>query len=379
MSEASTEIVVAVVGCATVGSEIAAALADAGATVLAIDASARPYGELEAQIPAWHAVLVSGQIGRIDENLAHPNITFVPKTAVGHDVSLERLEALGATVIQATGRAHTHTDSHQTLLHWFNHRGHLAWPGPNVTLPSRVAVVGDGLAAFEAARLVSLELHGRALADRDHHIGSETLAATGIGPTLTRLGIRDLDVSVTLIIPGGLDRLLAEAPQDLRGAAIDALRNRDLVKLLPGFDVAELTADTLHLIHSGGEGRSGYGEGLELKQPCDLLVDARVSTGPSPTLETFSRLAPALAHKLWEARLTPARSDDAAIARGEALAEALGTAIRQLVQPLVDQTLARPSPAGTTERALAWAKARHAAVGYDNYGDWIGDTRRRWL
>jgi len=388
--------VIAVVGCATVGSEVAALAAEAGALVLAIDEAPRPYGELESSVPSWHLALVGGSIGRIDENLAHPDIAFVPRTGLGRDVSLEALEALGVTVIEATGRKRESVPalpgsvdaayclSADALMSWFNRRGHLAWPGPDVVLPAHVAVVGNGLAAFEAARLVSIELHRRALEERGHVIGPESLVREGLAATLKRLGVttEQLGVApVSLVISEGLDAFLLDAPTALRGAAIDALRTRDLVNLLPGFELVDLV--------DRGAGRmlslvNTRAEGFVLSHACELLVDGReVRAGHQATgsalSDVFGRFEPSLLDKLWEARLVPARSDEAAIMRGEVLAEAVGSAVRELARATVDEALARPCPAGTTERATAWARGRQDAVGFDDYASWIGATRRRWL
>jgi hypothetical protein len=138
--------------------------------------------------------------------------------------------------------------------------------------------------------------------------------------------------------------------------------------------VASGAERTLSLVNS-------HAEGYALSLVCELLVDgreAREATG-SPLSDVFARFEPSLLHKLWEARLVPARSDEAAITRGQVLAEAVGSAVRERVRATVDAALAKPCPAGTTERAMAWAKARQEAVGFDDYGSWIGATRRTWL
>jgi len=368
--------------------------AAAGAIVLAIDEAPRPYGELESSVPAWHVAMVGSFMGRIDENLTHPNIKFVPRTTLGRDVTFEALSALGVTVVDATGRGHssppalagglelsTGLRTYGELVHWFNLRGHLAWPGPDLELPAHVAVIGSDLAAFDAARLVSIELHRRALAERGHVIGPEALAREGIAPTLARLGVSSAKLGITavsLVVAEGLDALLRDAPSTLRGAAIDALKTRDLVNLLPGFEVGELVASdsaltTLNLVNA-------HAEGFAMSLPCELLIDARTQPATGSALsDVFARFEPALIHKLWEARLAPARSDEAAIARGEVLAEAVGSAVRELIRPVVEQALTAPCPAGTTERAAVWAKARQEAVGFADYGEWMGQTRRRWL
>lgn len=377
-----SERVVAVVGCGIVGSTVARLAAEAGATVLAIDKGPRPYGELESQVPSWLAATVGGLIGRIDENLAHENIVFVPRTAVGTDVPRETLEGLGV-LVEATGRpmaravpvpSHTGVISNSQLVAWFNRRGHGAFPGPDIELPSQVAVVGDGLAAVDAARLLSLELHQRALAAQGHLMGLESLWYQGIRPTARRLGVTGLP-SVTLIVPGGREALLADAPKEARAQTLENLDQRDGITLLPGFEVVSLVETGERL--SGLSLVNPRAEGFSMTLACELLVDAREVLAKDP-LDVLSRLPAPLLEKLWEARLIPARSEEAAIARGASLGDSLGEAVAELVGPVVAKAIAE-SPSGTRERALTWASERRAAVGYTDYVDWIGQTRRAWL
>lgn len=378
-----SERVIAVVGSGLVGSEIARLAAGAGATVLCLDKGPRPYGELESQVPGWLAATFGGLIGRVDENLAHAEIVFVPRTEVGRDVTRGELESLGLEVVEATGRSLVTPPErleapevipHQGLIAWFNRRGHVAYAGPDLDVPRQVAVIGDDLRAVDAARLLSLELHQRALSASGHMFGPESLWYQGIGPTVRKLGVNDLP-SVTLIVPGGRDALLADAPAELRGQTLEALEQRDLVRVLPGFGIAALVRTGGRL--SGLSLSNPRDAGFAMSLPCELLVDARGHLAHA-VLEVHSRLPAAVAHKLWEARLIPARSDEAGIARGSALSDALGEAIADLVRPTVAAALSA-RPAGTRERALAWARSRHASLGFTDYADWIGETRRSWL
>lgn len=377
-----SERVVAVVGCGFVGSTVARLAAEAGATVLAIDKSPRPYGELESQVPSWLAATVGGLVGRIDENLAHENVVFVPRTEVGIDVSRDTLEGLGA-LVETTGRlsvrrvplpTHSAVISHSQLVAWFNRRGHPAFPGPAIGLPTQVAVVGDGLAAVDAARLLSLELHQRALLAKGHLIGIESLWYQGVRPAVRKLGVTELP-SVTLVVPGGREALLADAPMESRAQTLENLEQRDGVMLLPGFEVVSFLESGERL--SGLSLVNPRAEGFSMSLSCGLVVDAREELAKDP-LDVMSRLPGALVERLWEARLIPARSEEAAIARGASLGESLGEAVAELVAPVVAKAIAK-SPSDTRERALTWARERHLAVGYTDYVDWIGETRRTWL
>ena len=54
MSEIANQYVVAVVGAATAGSEIARILAVRGIRVIVIEQNPRPYGKIEDGLPRWH-------------------------------------------------------------------------------------------------------------------------------------------------------------------------------------------------------------------------------------------------------------------------------------------------------------------------------------
>ncbi|MGH7972738.1 MAG: NAD-binding protein, partial [Limisphaerales bacterium] len=75
--------VVAVVGAATAGAEIAHILAKRGAHVIVIEQNPRPYGKIEDGLPRWHVKQRRDEYEEINRRLDHPNIEFVPLTRMG--------------------------------------------------------------------------------------------------------------------------------------------------------------------------------------------------------------------------------------------------------------------------------------------------------
>ena len=79
--------VVAIVGAATAGAEIAHILARRGAKVVVIEQNSRPYGKIEDGLPRWHVKQRRDEYEEINRRLDHPNIEFVPLTRMGADVT----------------------------------------------------------------------------------------------------------------------------------------------------------------------------------------------------------------------------------------------------------------------------------------------------
>src|SRR4029077_10452192 len=82
---------VVICGAAVSGSEAAAICAERGMIAVVLEQNVRPYGKIEDGLPRWHDKLRSKEYERIDANLAHPNVYFVPKTKLGVDISLEAI------------------------------------------------------------------------------------------------------------------------------------------------------------------------------------------------------------------------------------------------------------------------------------------------
>src|ERR1700683_1308296 len=83
--------VIAVIGAATAGSEIARILAQRGALVVVFEQNPRPYGKIEDGLPRWHVKQRRDEYEEINKRLEHPNIEFVPGTRLGRDIDFEDL------------------------------------------------------------------------------------------------------------------------------------------------------------------------------------------------------------------------------------------------------------------------------------------------
>src|SRR5271163_4146092 len=85
--------VIAVIGAATAGSEIARVLGARGARVIVFEQNARPYGKIEDGLPRWHAKQRRDEYEEINKRLDHPGIEYVPSTRMGTDVSFDELRS----------------------------------------------------------------------------------------------------------------------------------------------------------------------------------------------------------------------------------------------------------------------------------------------
>src|SRR5579863_10767139 len=91
IGSSSPRHVVAVVGAATSGSEIAHILAERDALVIVFEQNPRPYGKIEDGLPRWHVKQRKDEYEEINRRLDHPNIEYVPLTRLGIDISFEEL------------------------------------------------------------------------------------------------------------------------------------------------------------------------------------------------------------------------------------------------------------------------------------------------
>lgn len=197
--------VVVVVGGAVAGSEAAALGAERGALVIVIEQNARPYGKIEDGLPRWHVALRQKEYARIDANLAHANILFVPKTRLGEELTLGELtDTLGVgTVILANGAwrdrrlelaglnrfAGAGLIYQNALVRWFNHYAEADWTGPHYAVSDGAIVIGGGLASLDVVKIINLELFGRALAARGVEVDVVELEHAGIDKVLAEHGL----------------------------------------------------------------------------------------------------------------------------------------------------------------------------------------------
>ncbi|HLH75340.1 MAG TPA: hypothetical protein VKV28_00915 [Candidatus Binataceae bacterium] len=204
--------VVAVVGGATAGSEVARILAERGAVVFVIEQNPRPYGKIEDGLPRWHRKQRLEEYRAIDSRLSHPNIEFVPRTSLGRDVHFEDLVhnwELSALVLahgawrdrpfpvegadRFVGRGLVYQNS---LIYWFNHYPEAGYDGPRYDVPGGVLVVGGGLASIDVVKVLQIHVVLTALAQRGLEAQMEELEREGLEPVLKHHGLTWDDLKI---------------------------------------------------------------------------------------------------------------------------------------------------------------------------------------
>lgn len=197
--------VVAIIGGAVSGSEAARTLADQGIACVVIEQNARPYGKIEDGLPRWHVKLRDAEYAKINENLARPNVWFVPKTKLGHSLSLDELLhgwgvdavilASGAWRDRPLGIAGIDQYINRGLVYqnpfvyWFNHYNDPDYAGPRYEVSDDAIVIGGGLASIDVVKIINFELFGQALRQRGIDVDAETMEHQGIPSLLQRHGL----------------------------------------------------------------------------------------------------------------------------------------------------------------------------------------------
>lgn len=192
--------VVAICGGAVSGSEAARVCAEQGITAVVFEQNVRPYGKIEDGLPRWHDKLRAREYGRIDENMGQPGVFFVPATRIGIDVPLAQLSReLGlSAVLLANGAWRDRplpvdgADEYvgkglvyqNPFVHWFNHYEEPGYAGPRYEIHDGAMVIGGGLASVDVAKIINLELYGRALAERGIDVSVVEMEHKGITGTL---------------------------------------------------------------------------------------------------------------------------------------------------------------------------------------------------
>jgi NADPH-dependent glutamate synthase beta subunit-like oxidoreductase len=215
MADAHPTHVVAVIGGAVAGAEAASTLAAEGIAVAVFEQNARPYGKIEDGLPRWHGKLRSREYARIDEQLTHDLIEFVPLTRLGRHVDFNELvtdwgfqmvllangawrdRPLGVEGIEAyEGKGFYYQNP---FIYWFNHHAEATYGGPQFPAVSGAMVVGGGLASIDVAKALMIETVADALAAKQgvtvdplaiEHAGvpkvleehGETLESLGVEP-----------------------------------------------------------------------------------------------------------------------------------------------------------------------------------------------------
>ncbi len=194
------------------GSEAAALAAERGAIAVVFEQGARPYGKIEHGLPRWHVKLRREEFGRIDDNLAQPNVLFVPCTRVGRDVSFRELvdDWRFSAVVLANGAwrdrplpipdADRFVDRglvyQNPFVYWFNHHEEPGYDGPRYEVPGGAVVIGGGLASIDVVKMINLELYRRALRERGVEVDVVELEHTGIAEALEQHGLTQQELGV---------------------------------------------------------------------------------------------------------------------------------------------------------------------------------------
>ncbi|MGH7935107.1 MAG: hypothetical protein ACREQN_18345 [Candidatus Binataceae bacterium] len=268
--------VVAVVGAATAGSEIAQILAQRGALVVVIEQNPRPYGKIEDGLPRWHVKQRKDEYEEINRRLDHPGIEYVPNTRMGHDIQFDELSsAWGLSAVVLTHGAWRDRPFpvegadqfvnygllyQNPLIYWFNHYLEAGYNGPRYILTPGTTVIGGGLASIDVVKVLQIEMALKALAQRDIHENMVKLEREGIdvvlkGYNLTwaDLGIapcrlfyrrRVLDMPLSDIAPDAPPRR-AEAMRQARSKIVEKARRKFL------FDFEELRVPTGLIVEGG--------------------------------------------------------------------------------------------------------------------------------
>jgi ferredoxin/flavodoxin---NADP+ reductase len=241
---ASSRHVMAVVGAATAGSEIARILADRGALVVVFEQNPRPYGKIEDGLPRWHVKQRHDEYEEINKRLDHPNIEYVPLTRLGRDLDFEELRSRwglsGIVLTHGAWRdrplpvegAERFVDRglvyQNKLIYWFNHYLEKAYEGPRYKITPGAIVVGGGLASIDVVKVLQIETTLGALRARGIEGDMVTLEREGIEPVLAASGltVAQLDIAPCKLFYRRrvLDMPLSDIPADAPPKRADALR-----------------------------------------------------------------------------------------------------------------------------------------------------------
>lgn len=225
--------IVAVIGGACAGSEVAHQLTEKGIDVVVFEQNALPYGKIEDGLPRWHGKLQDREIKKIDEKLSHSNVRFVPNCKLGAEVSLQQLLDLNfSAVILANGAWKDRplradgidevtdlTFCYQNpFIYWFNHYHEKNYNGETYPISEGAVVVGGGLASIDVAKVCQLESVKKKLQQRGIEADVIEMEHKGIPKYLANFDIKyeDLDIKPARIYyrRRDIDMPLAEMPEN---------------------------------------------------------------------------------------------------------------------------------------------------------------------
>ncbi|MGA6971474.1 MAG: hypothetical protein WBY93_07575 [Candidatus Binatus sp.] len=263
----SSRHVMAVIGAATAGSEIARILAERGAQVVVFEQNPRPYGKIEDGLPRWHVQQRRDEYEKINQRLDHPNIEYVPLTRMGRELDFDELRTAwglnGIVLTHGAWRdrsfpvegADAFVDRglvyQNALIYWFNHYLEKTYDGPRYDLTPGAIVLGGGLASIDVVKVLQIELTLAALKARGIASDMVALEREGIEPVLNASGLKYADLGVAPCklyyrrrvldmplsdIPPGAPAKRAEALRQARAKILDKAQRKFL------FEFQELRA-----------------------------------------------------------------------------------------------------------------------------------------
>lgn len=206
-----TEQIVAIFGGAVAGSEAAFQLAERGIHSVVFDMEALPYGKIELGLPKWHAKQRDQEEAAINEKLESPFVTYVPKTKLGRDLSIEEVAGWGfSAILLAVGAwrdrplAVPGIDGYQgkgfyyqnPFVSWFNQYHSPDYSGPDIEIADNSAVIGGGLASIDVAKILMIEMTLRALKDRGMESDLFIMEKKGIPRALESLNLKWEDLGL---------------------------------------------------------------------------------------------------------------------------------------------------------------------------------------
>jgi NADPH-dependent glutamate synthase beta subunit-like oxidoreductase len=226
--------VVAVIGGATAGAEVAGRLAERGAQVAVFEQNPRPYGKIEDGLPRWHEALRKKEYETVGEKLSRPGVHFVPRTKIGRDVGFAELArdwGFSAVVLACgawrdrplpidgadryVGKGLIYQNP---FIIWFNHAHEASYDGPRFTPMDGALVVGGGLASIDVVKALMLETTRAKLAERGISVPMIELEVKGIPKILEKHGLRfedlGLEGSTLFYRRRAEDMPLVEPPED---------------------------------------------------------------------------------------------------------------------------------------------------------------------
>ncbi len=268
--------IVAVIGGATAGAEVAGRLAEAGIRVVVFEMNPRPYGKIEDGLPRWHEGLRKKEYETIAEKLGRAGVEYVPNTKIGRDIPFDALarEWGFSAVVLANGAWRDRAlpvdgaDRYvgkgliyqNPFIIWFNHCEEGGYRGERFTPEDGALVVGGGLASIDVVKVHMLETARAKLRERGIEVPMIELEVKGIPKLLERHGLKFEELGLagcTLIYRRRPEDMpLAEIPEsadEKRKEKVLSARRRLLEKAQEkyGFKVEALAAPEALLVENG--------------------------------------------------------------------------------------------------------------------------------